>query len=126
MTNEIQTSMNSEARVERQGSRSLWRKPINDLRIAEDELESASLCLEGTFYGAVPPQRAGIRLRSIEVIRGWGAPAPRIIGLGGTWVWSSPPQSWLREQAARYAGRAAAARKRAARSHRTLRRRRDW
>ena len=105
-------------------STSRWRESMDGLRRAEDYLEAAMLCIEGTFSDVTSELGYTIVARSTEVVRGKGAPAPRIIGLGGTWVLPSFPQLWRQEQAARYAARAAAARKRAARSHRSMRRQR--
>ncbi len=94
-----------------------WITAKRCLQRADEYLEAAETCLYG------PPGE-----RKTQLIRGKGAPSPRIIGMSGTWVWGWPFPLWLEEQAARYIKRAAAARRTAARRDRDRRclRRTRW
>jgi len=50
----------------------------------------------------------------VNEVKGKGAPARRIIGLGGTWRWNWPSSLWVHEQAAKHLRSAARFRRTAA------------
>ena len=60
----------------------------------------------------------------VNEVKGKGAPARRIIGLGGTWQWNWPSSMWVHEQAAKHLRSAARFRRKAAARDRTRRRQR--
>ena len=108
-------------------AKTLWSSPRDHARKAEEYREAATFCLEFTFCdgfgpGGVRPEFAGDQAAHLK---GRGAPARRIIGLGGNWGWPWSFPLRVREQAARYMKLAALSRKREAacdRARRKLRR----
>jgi hypothetical protein len=91
----------------------LWSRPRDRARRVAECREAAAFCLEFTSCSSFGPGgvRRDLVAAQAEFLKGRGAPAPRIIGLGGAWGWPWPFPLWVQEQAARYMKMAARTRK---------------